>query len=290
MSWIKRLLYGVLLGLASIAPGISGGTIAIALGFYRELVDRVANLFHGFRKNFNFLFPFGLGTLISIAGFSVVINYLFSNYALPTSALFIGFIVGTLPFIIKKGRGHLKTGNIKLSHWAVMVLFLIIVLFPVFFRSPGTAHTVVLTPSAASIAQMFAVGLISAATLVIPGLSGTMILTALGYYKPLLNTASTFVTSAVSLDFKTALQQSIYIIPMGLGLLLGIFLTAKLISFLFRTVPSYVYAAISGLIIATPVVMLWDITFTPVNLIQIFLSVAMLVIGFLVVQKLGDQE
>ena len=67
MSWIKRILYGVLIGVASIAPGISGGTIAIALGFYESLINAVADLLKHFKKNFLYLLPYGIGALVSMA-------------------------------------------------------------------------------------------------------------------------------------------------------------------------------------------------------------------------------
>ncbi len=70
MGWIKRILYGFLIGIAAIAPGLSGATIAIALGFYEDLISSVADLFKNFRKNFLFLLPFGLGTVASIASLS----------------------------------------------------------------------------------------------------------------------------------------------------------------------------------------------------------------------------
>ena len=57
MSWIKRILYGVLIGVASIAPGISGGTIAIALGFYESLINAVADLLKHFKRIFCICFP-----------------------------------------------------------------------------------------------------------------------------------------------------------------------------------------------------------------------------------------
>ena len=107
MGWIKRILYGFLIGIAAIAPGLSGATIAIALGFYEDLISSVADLFKNFRKNFLFLLPFGLGTVASIASLSVVINYLFIRCTLEANLLFIGFILSTLPFIRKNLKSSL---------------------------------------------------------------------------------------------------------------------------------------------------------------------------------------
>lgn len=288
MSWVKRVLYGFLIGIASIAPGLSGGTIAIALGFYEHLINAVANLLKHFKKNFLYLFPFGIGALISIAALSVVINYFFINYPLPTNTLFIGFIVGTLPFIWSKVRTNLGASHLGASHIITMAAFFVIVLIPIFLKGPGTG-SVSLSSSPLSILLLVGIGIIAATTLVVPGLSGTMVLTSLGYYKPLLLVASTFVTAAVGLDLDTAVSQLVFIVPLGIGVIAGIFLTAKLINFLFHKIPAHVYAAITGLIIATPVVMLADVNKTNLSAASVLLSIVTLLIGFLLVRRLGDE-
>ena len=79
MSWIKRFLYGILVGITSIAPGISGGTIAIALGFYESLINAIANIFSDFKKYFSYLFPYGVGAVLSMATLSVILEFLFEN-------------------------------------------------------------------------------------------------------------------------------------------------------------------------------------------------------------------
>ena len=291
MSWIKRILYGVLIGVASIAPGISGGTIAIALGFYESLINAVADLLKHFKKNFLYLLPYGIGALVSMAALSVVINFFFIRFPLPTSTLFIGFILGTLPFIRGKFRQSLEMtyeGRRKASHVITMAIFFLIVLIPLFFK--GSIGQVNLSGDFLSVLSLVGVGVIAAATLVIPGLSGTMILTAIGYYKPLLSIASTFVTALVSLNLSAALEQLIFIVPLGIGVIAGAFLLAKLVSFLFRTIPSYVYAAITGLIIATPIVMLADINPARISVLSVLCAIVTLAAGLLLIHFLGEEE
>ena len=151
-----------------------------------------------------------------MAALSVVINFFFIRFPLPTSTLFIGFILGTLPFIRGKFRQSLEMtheGRRKASHVITMAIFFLIVLIPLFFK--GSIGQVNLSGDFLSVLSLVGVGVIAAATLVIPGLSGTMILTAIGYYKPLLSIASTFVTALVSLNLSAALGQLIFIVPLG---------------------------------------------------------------------------
>ena len=288
MGWIKRILYGFLIGIAAIAPGLSGATIAIALGFYEDLISSVADLFKNFRKNFLFLLPFGLGTVASIASLSVVINYLFIRCTLEANLLFIGFILSTLPFIRKKLKSSLGKGKFSFSHLLILVSFFIIVLIPL--RSGRSLADVQLSADPLHVLMLLLVGVIAAATLVVPGLSGTMILTAIGFYKPLLSISSAFVTAAVQLDFRRAAYQLIFIVPLGTGLILGVFLIAKLIRLLFEKLPAYVYSAIIGLIFATPIVMLASVKSSDISLLSAAVGLAALAAGFLSGHFLGDEK
>ena len=285
------MLYGVLIGIAAIAPGLSGGTIAIALGFYEDLLRAVGNLLTDFKKNALYLLPFGAGGMASVAALSVVISFLFSRYPLPSNMLFIGFILGTLPFITGKLRSNLKG---LVSHIFTALLFFILVLIPLFLKPAGISEISssgeALSGGPKTMLLLVLLGVIIAAALVIPGLSGTMILSAMGFYKTLLLIASTFVTALAGLDFSAAFRQMIFILPLGIGVLLGIFLTARFISLLFEKVPAYVYSAVLGLILATPFVMLADIRKSDFSVFTISAGAAALAAGLLLVRKLGDMD
>lgn len=289
MGWMKRFLYGILLGIASIAPGISGGAIAIALGFYESLINAVANIFKQLKKNLLYLLPFGVGAVISIAAFSVILDRLFTSFPLPTNVLFIGFILGTFPFIKKKFLENRTASNHAAPLLITGILFFIIVIW----GALGTAASGSLdldTLSQPAVMVLFCIiGIVIAATLVIPGLSGTMILTALGFYKPLLHTASSFVTAATALNFSAAAALLTEIIPLGIGVLIGGILIAKLINLLFQKVPAYVYAAVLGLIVATPIVMLAGIQAANVTLGTVLASIPAFLIGLFLVSKIGEK-
>jgi len=292
MSWIKRFLYGILVGITSIAPGISGGTIAIALGFYESLINSIANIFSDFRKHFSYLFPYGVGAVISIAGLSVALEFLFENYTLPTSTLFIGLIIGTLPFIKRKVTDSLDGSKPDFKHIATGVIFFVIVLTPVF--TGGESASALFSPDtqdgAGSMLLFLIIGMIIAATMIIPGLSGTMILMTLGLYRALLSTTSGFVTAAVSLDIPAAIGLLDAVIPIGIGFAVGGFLIARILNKLFQKIPSYIYSAIFALICATPIVMLAEISPEQLTLPNILISIITLALGLLMVRKMGSEE
>lgn len=291
MGWIKRLLYGVLIGIASIAPGLSGGTIAIALGFYENMISSVANLLKDFKRHFGYLLPYGIGAVISIAALSVVFDYLFAEFPLPTNLLFIGFILGTLPFIRGKFRYSLDGHKHSWIHLCTGIIFFIIVILPVLSGTSGSREiSGTVSTNTGSVIMFLVIGIIIAATLVVPGLSGTMILTSLGFYKPLLHTASLFITSVVALDITAATDLLISIVPLGIGVILGGFLIAKVLNLLFQKIPAYIYAAVTGLICATPIVMLAEISISSFTLINIFAGATTLTAGIFLGWKLGESE
>lgn len=292
MNWIKRFLYGILVGITSIAPGISGGTIAIALGFYENLINAIANLLKDFKRNFSYLFPYGVGAVISMASLSVILDYLFENFTLPTSTLFIGLILGTLPFIRKKVCDSLDDRKPGAGHIITGIVFFTIVLIPVIVGESNTKE--LFNPDTdggvTAITLFILIGIIIAGTTIIPGISGTMIMMTLGLYKALLSTASGFVTAVVTLDIPAAVDLLDAIIPIGIGFAAGGFLIASVLNKLFQMIPTYIYAAVFALICATPIVMLAEIPVSQLTLGNIVISIITLAAGLLMVRKMGSEE
>ncbi len=101
MSFIIKILKGVVIGIANVIPGVSGGTMMVSMGIYDKIIGSVNNLFKDFKKSIMTLLPYLIGMLIGIAGFSVSVEWLFSNFPLQTALCFVGLISGGLPVIFK---------------------------------------------------------------------------------------------------------------------------------------------------------------------------------------------
>ena len=109
---IKTFIAGIIIGIANIIPGVSGGTMAVSMGIYDKLIHAVTHLFREFKKSCIFLLPVLVGAAAAIVILSRVIEFLFDHYPLQTNLLFIGLIVGGLPAIFKKVKGAKMTvGN-----------------------------------------------------------------------------------------------------------------------------------------------------------------------------------
>ena len=106
MNWLLDVLRGAVIGLANVIPGVSGGTMMVSMGIYDKLIYSINHLFKEFKKCFKILLPYLIGMVLAILIGSFALKALFSNYPLPTNALFIGLILGSLPLILKEMKGE----------------------------------------------------------------------------------------------------------------------------------------------------------------------------------------
>jgi len=102
---IKNILKGMVIGVANIIPGVSGGTMAVSMGIYDKLIHCLTHLFKELKKNLKFLIPIFIGAGIALVGLTFIIEPAFEYFPLQTSCLFIGLIVGGLPSICQKVKG-----------------------------------------------------------------------------------------------------------------------------------------------------------------------------------------
>ena len=108
-NFFYRMLCGAFLGISVIAPGISGSIMAVMMGIYDDLITVISNPFKSFKKNVAFLFPMGIGAVISILLLIKALDFLFANYTVPAYLLFMSLIAGSIPAVI----GEAKKESIK---------------------------------------------------------------------------------------------------------------------------------------------------------------------------------
>lgn len=252
MEFIKNVIRGITIGIANVVPGVSGGTIMVSLGIYDELLQAVTGFFRHKKESILKLFPYLFGMVIGIICLSFMIGYLFENFPFQTAMLFIGLIFGGVPLIWRKvSRGYPKVPE--------LALFLGFFCLMIGMQFLGKGSEQVLAAGPGTAVKLFAVGLAAAATMVIPGVSGSMLLMALGYYTPVIDHINAFVVAVVMLDAGTAWYCLALLVPFGCGVLGGIFLVAKLMEYLLCRFERLTYWAIFGLLAASPVAILGKI-------------------------------
>lgn len=280
---IKNILKGIVIGIANIIPGVSGGTMMVSMGIYDKMIHCVTHLFSEFKESMKFLIAIFVGMAIALVGLSFIIEPAFEYFPLQTSCLFIGLIVGGLPAIWGKVKGK----GIKISYVIPFLLFFAVVVgLAALGEKEGNAAD--LTFSLWSCVKLFVVGIIASATMVIPGVSGSMMLLLLGYYNPIVSAIKDFVTALASFDMQGILAGCGVLVPAGVGIVVGIFAIAKLIEIIFEKFPLQAYWAIIGLIVASPFAILMMVGVGSLSIVSVIVSIVTFVIGFIVAMKLGD--
>jgi len=230
MNYFGNFVKGIIIGIGNIAPGVSGGALAMILGLYEDLVFAVGNFFKNMKRNLIFLIPIGLGAAIGIVGFSNVLSYLLEKVPMPTTYTFAGLIVGTLPLLVKRAnrRGFKVTYLIPFALTLAIGLALAILETGFEDIQSGTLHSV-------NLFQLIFGGFVLAGSIVIPGISGSVLLMLLGFYE-------NFLKAVATLDL-------FILFPMGIGLAIGVLAFAKLMDYLLREYYGITYYAVLGFVI-----------------------------------------
>ncbi len=280
MKLVKDILRGVAIGIANIIPGVSGGTLMVSMGIYDEVICSVTGIFHHWKESVKTLFPYAVGMAAGIVGLSFVISWLFAEYPFQTAMLFIGLIFGGIPMLLAKVAGRRP----NVAELLVFAAFFGLIVWMQFWGE-GSAKVLSVTPG--TMAALFFIGALAAATMVIPGVSGSMLLMSLGYYTPIIDHINAFVIAVVTLDFGTVWYCMGILVPFGVGVLLGIFLIAKLVEYLLKRQERLTYFAILGLVAASPVAVLSGMDAGAVNALVLIAGMAMFGAGLLLSWLLG---
>lgn len=257
MQFILMVLKGIFIGISNIIPGVSGGTMAVSFGIYDELIHSVTHVRKEFRRSMKFLSPLIVGILIGAAGFSYIVELLLDRFTLITSLSFIGLILGGLPIIWLSFKAALakERKTINSVHWIIFMLsFLLVAWMGIADVSGGTVQEVNLEVT--TLVILFLVGMVSGAALVIPGVSGSLLLLILGYYYAFLYIINGFTSSLRHLDVENLIVFTLLCAIFGIGMLLGLGGISKGIDLLFKYQPGYTYASILGLVLASPIAIL----------------------------------
>ncbi len=281
---IKLILKGAMMGVANIIPGVSGGTMAVSMGIYDKIIHAATHLVSEFKKSMKLLLPIVLGMALGIVVLARILEYMFARVPLQTNLLFIGLIIGGLPAITKKVKGK----TIRLGHILVCLLFFGVVAgLAMMGEQEGAAAD--LSFNIINIVKLFGVGIVTSATMVIPGVSGSMMLMLMGYYNPILNEVNDFIDNLVQFNVPGILDGCKVLVPFGIGVVVGIFAIAKIIEIIFEKFPDHAYWAIIGLIVGSPVAIFFMGSMGTITIISVLTGAVALLLGILIALKLGEE-
>ena len=273
---INQLLRGIVIGVANIIPGVSGGTMMVSMGIYDTLIHCITHQFKEFKKSIKTLLPYAVGMLVGIVALASVIDWGLENYPLPTNTLFIGLILGGLgPLLKKVERKKINAAAVI----AFIALFALIIWLGI-QRKDSIQNAESIDMNVLQMLIMVFIGMIASATMIIPGVSGSLVLMLLGYYKPVVNALSTVKDGLFSMDFSLLGQPVLMLLPFLLGIVLGIFGVAKLIEWLTSRYPTPTYCGVLGLVVASPISLLIQTNLSGVTVLTVVISIVTLAAGF----------
>ena len=274
----KNFLKGMGIGAACIVPGVSGGTLAVMFNIFDKMIEAINGLFKHFKKSFLFLLPIILGIVFAIAALIIPINYAFDYIPFPIISMFAGFIIGSLPSLFKKIKGKFNVVRIILAFVAFVLVIGINFI-------PGLGNYDVSEINFVTVIITLVMGFVASFALVVPGISGSMLLLILGFYNTILSTLESL------LHFSNFGHDVLIVIFFALGIVIGFFVVSKLIGIALAKKETETYFAIIGFV-AGSALSLFVQFFNPVNpsdlvifpswapsYVHIILSVVLLIIG-----------
>ena len=263
LNIVRLFFIGIAVGMANVIPGVSGGTLAVVFNVYDQFINaitfNVKNIWH----NRRFVFPMLGGMALGVLIFSKLISLLYSSFPFQTNCFFTGLILGSIPLLyslmIKGGKKNdvVSTGSTTAGGASVPVARIIslllcalagFVIIMVFFYlekkfDKDSIENMILPDWTVMLAlRIFIAGFIGAIAMIIPGISGSLLMLMMGVY--------TIIITAIPALFEpsTFTRALFLLLPNGAGVLLGLLCGAKAIGLLFKKLPHQTYAVIFGLI------------------------------------------
>lgn len=235
------------MALADSIPGVSGGTIAFILGFYDEFVSSLHNLISGSKVErinaLRFLSKIGIGWAVGFILSVIFITAIFEKNIYEISSLFLGFIIASIPLIIKSEKRTLsERKNIGFLFIGIVVVFAMTYFNPI--SNSGRSFSIKVENLSLIFGMyIFLAGMIAISAMVLPGISGSTILLIFGLYTPVLNA----IKGVLKLNFEYLPG----IIIFGSGILTGVFVTVRSVRYLLRKFRSQTIYCIIGLMIGS---------------------------------------
>ncbi|MGL5355489.1 MAG: DUF368 domain-containing protein [Cetobacterium sp.] len=236
---LMNFFKGIVIGIANVLPGVSGGTLAVVLNIYDKLTEAVGNFLTAPMvkkiEYAKFLSQIGAGAGVGIVAFAGIISKVYEIYPKGTTIGFLFLIIPSIPVILK-GEKFFKKDNL-IAFFAGVVFTGIFMLLTKILSGEEIVRTSEMAFTSGYAIKLFFCGLIAAGAMVIPGISGSLLLILLGEYYNILSYIKGFII--------------IPLIFFSLGTGIGLVLVSKLINILLNKYRSYTLNFIVGIIVVS---------------------------------------
>ena len=238
--FIKVVIAGIFMGMANLVPGISGGTMVLAMGLYEEFIESLSNIsrFKFTKKSVVFivsLFAVSFSTIFALAG---IVQFLMENYLSAMLALFIGLTLGGAPTL------YHGIGKIDFKNGLFILIGLLIMAIVAFVLKPGGQNPNMLL--------YFVGGFVGSAAMILPGISGSYLLLVMGLYLPVIAAINDFKYALVLSNLGSLIAVSVDIlIPFSIGLVCGVVFLSNLLKYLLKMAPKLTMAFLLGILLGS---------------------------------------
>lgn len=295
MKFLEHIIIGIIIGISNIVPGVSAGTMFVILGIFKKLIDQVGLCIDEvkkmiknitkfkekdggiravgimFKNIFNsqktFLIPIAIGMIFAIYFIAKLFSILNPEQIMYRNYIFLGLILGGIPALfkeLKKGTDIQNINKRKANIYLFMFIGFLIMLTVYILKINGIGlRKVGYEELSISMAlPLFLVGAIAAASMVIPGISGSMVVLILGYYE--------LMTISISK------LNMVFIIPFAIGILVGIMAILKLIKYLLDNHYTKTYSCIVGFVVGS---LLMVFPGLPTNIMGYVITIVCIILG-----------
>lgn len=259
MNTLTVILSGLAVGAAMTVPGLSGGSAAMIIGIYDKLVQAIGRIFSEPKKSIPLLLKFGAGSFVGMLLIARLISFLLTTPAeVPIRFLFLGAVAGGIPMIFRRAKVRRLTPRGIALILAGASVVLILSMLPEGLFSPDRDGFL-------GVLLQFIGGILLAAALVLPGVSASHFLYMLGIYDQVMD--------------KLGSMELLSLLPMGIGLVLGIFIAAKLLERLIERHQTGTFMVILGFMLAS----LRELIPTETNTVELVTGAICAVVSFVLV-------
>ena len=250
---LRSLVGGMFMGLANLVPGISGGTMLLAVGVYPQFIGGVAEVS---TLRFRSQVVLMLGCVVAAAGLAIVgfaglIGALLDSYQWAMYCVFIGLTLGGVPLL----WGTLRPlDGVVIASAAVGILLMALLAFADPEGVGGDGGR-----SVAAYAVLMVAGFSGGATMILPGMSGAYVLLVLGQYRTIVDAVATAADAARAVDIGLALEVLHVLVPVGIGVVIGVVGVSNLVKLLLARYERATLGVLLGLLLGA-VIGLWPFT------------------------------
>jgi len=280
---LKLVVIGMILGVANVIPGVSGGTIAVVFDIYNRFIEVITLNLKKILNQWKFILPLGVGIVVGIFLFSNLITFLFNNYPFQTNWFFVGIILGSIPMIFGRFLAASKKSDSNLIDKKILVISILCCFIALGIMCFMTYADVSETGNIIQSELTFGLGVkiflglaLAAIAMIIPGISGSFLMMVMGVYSTII---------AAIADFNIPI-----LIPGVFGAIFGLLFGASLVRFLMEKLPAQTYGVIIGLVVGSILVIFPGFEFSSNMITGILFALLGFFISFFASKDIKSKE